>query len=94
MIFINLGAVYPCINSVGHVSCTLLPYEDDGFRGGRAIYEAADNGGNYNIFGFTPTFAFAFEGCTVLTRNCPSIGGSFEMRLVCFLPKNRCSNVL
>ena len=95
VIFINLGAVYPCISSYSHVSCTLLPNEDDGFHGGRAIYEAADSGGNFGIFS-TPTFAFAFEGCTTLTNTCLSIPDSFttEYYLVCFLPRSRCSNVL
>ena len=96
VIFINLGAVYPCISSFRDVSCSLLPNEDDGFRGGRAIYKAADDGGNFEIFGSTPTFAFAFEGCTELTSTCPSIPDGFRTGyyLVCFLPRSRCSNVL
>ena len=96
VIFINLGAVYPCISSFRDISCTLLSNEDDGFHGGRAIYEAADDGGNFEIFGSTPTFAFAFEGCTALITTCPSIPDSFltEYYLVCYLPRSRCSNVL
>lgn len=96
-IFINLEAVYPCITDYHHISCKLFPSEDDGFRRGRAIFEASDNGGGFRVFGgHSTTYAFALEGCTQLSPYCITniVSGSarYSMRfaLVCFLPSNQC----
>lgn len=94
-IFINLEAVYPCITDYHHISCKLFPSEDDGFRRGRAIFEASDNGGNFRIFGaHSTTYAFALEGCTQLSSRCITniVSARFNMAftLVCFLPSSQC----
>ena len=95
-LFINLEALYPCVTSYAHVSCKLFPSEDDGFRGGKAIFEASDGGGNFQIFGGnnTTTYAFAVEECTQLTSSCTNIPPGFSMvfTLVCLLPSSRCTN--
>ena len=93
-LFVNMEALYPCISHFKHVSCKLFPSEDDGFRGGRAIFEAGDNGGNFRIFGgHTVTYAFAIEGCTQLTASCVNNGrGDMRFILVCLLPSSRCSD--
>ena len=97
-IFINLGALYPCVTHSDHISCKLFPSEDDGFRSGRAIFEAGDGDGDFNVFsaGNSPVFAFAVEGCSVLTSTCTSIPSTYatDLVLVCLLPRSRCSNAL
>lgn len=97
-LFLNLEAIYPCINSYNHVSCKLFPSEDDGFRAGRAIFEASDNGGDFtNIFGnnYFITYAIAVEGCRELTSSCTNIPPNYVMgfTLVCLLPSSRCSDI-
>ena len=95
-LFINLKAVYPCVTSYTHISCKLFTSEDDGFRGGKAIFEASDNGANFQIFGGTTiiTYAFAVEGCAQLTSSCTNIPPDYAMdlTLVCLLPSSQCSN--
>ena len=97
-IFLNLEAIYPCINSSNHVSCKLFSSEDDGFRRGLAIFEAGDSGGTFQIFGGTSTvtYAFAVEGCRELTSSCTNIPLGLEMdfTLVCVLPSSQCSGTL
>ena len=96
-LFVNLEAVYPCITHFSHISCKLFPSEDDGFRGGKAILEAGDNGGNFRVFGGNSvTYAFALETCTQLTSRCitnrVSPRSSMAFTLVCLLPSSQCSN--
>ena len=94
-LFVNLEALYPCVTSYAHASCKLFPSEDDGFHGGKAIFEASDGGGNFQIFGGknTMTYAFAVEECTQLTSSCTNIPPGFHMdfTLVCLLPSSRCT---
>ena len=96
-LFVNLDTLYSCTNSNhDRVSCKLFPNEDDGFRGGRAIFEASDDGGNFNIFGSSKvTYAFAFEGCTELNSTCINLPGGYYMSfsLVCLLPSRQCSDL-
>ena len=69
--------------------CHLLPYEDDGFRKGKAIIEATDGGNNLNIFGNTGsirTYGFAFTGCAVLNGANGCLSSSWERVLACYLP--------
>ena len=89
-IFINVEAVYPCVSYRHQISCKLFPNEDDGFRGGRAIFEAMDNGGHFRIFNGT-TYAFAIEGCSQLNYNCYSSTITLTFRLVCLVPSSVCS---
>ena len=96
-VFINLEAVYPCITHFRHISCKLFPSENDGFRRGRAIFEASDNGGNFRVFGGdSTTYAFALEGCTQLSSRCITntvpARFSMEFTLVCLLPSSQCFN--
>ena len=63
-IFIHVEAVYPCATHYQQISCKLFPNEDDGFRGGRAIFEAMEGGStDFGVFGGI-TYAFAIEGCS------------------------------
>ncbi len=88
-IFIHVAAVYPCATQYQQISCKLFPNEDDGFRGGRAIFEAMDDGGNFGFSG--ATYAFAIEGCSQLNYNCYSSAVSMAFTLVCLVPSSVCS---
>ena len=89
-IFIHVEAVYPCATQHNHISCKLLPNEDDGFRGGRPILEAMDNGGNFGAFSGV-TYAFAIEGCSQLNFTCYSSTFTLEYILMCLVPSSVCS---
>ena len=90
-IFVHVEAVYPCATQTHQISCKLFPNEDDGFRGGRAIFEAMDNGQNFGVFSGT-TYAFAIEGCSQISYSCYSSEFTLEYTLVCLLSSNVCSN--
>ena len=89
-IFIHVEAVYPCATDHHQISCKLFPNEDDGFRGGRAIFEAMDNGGNFGVFSGN-TYAFAIEGCSQIDYSCYSSSVLLEFTLVCLVPSRACS---
>ena len=91
-IFIHVETVYPCATSYQHISCKLFPNEDDGFRGGRSILEAMDNGVNFRVFSGV-TYAFAIEGCSQINYTCYSSGITLTFTLVCLLPSSECSNM-
>ena len=82
-----MAAVYPCATEI---TCKLFPNEDDGFRGGRAIFDAMDNGGNFGVFSGT-TYAFAIEGCSQIDYSCYSSSFLLEFILVCLVPSSVCS---
>ena len=90
-IFIHVEAVYPCATRYQQISCKLFPNEDDGFRGGRAIFEAMDSGGNFGVFSGI-TYAFAIEGCSQI-NNCYTVSSGITMTftLVCLVPSSVCS---
>ena len=90
--FVNLEGVFPCIAGTPeyHPVCKLFTYEEDGFRNGRAVIDAADIGNNFNVFSGTntATFGFAFSDCPTFTNDCfPSFT---QYSVVCLLPRNRC----
>jgi hypothetical protein len=87
-----MAAVYPCATQSQQISCKLFPNEDDGFRGGRAIFEAMDNGYNFGVFNGT-TYAFAIEGCSQINYNCYTQSSSItlDFTLVCLVPSSVCS---
>ena len=90
-IFIHVEAVYPCATQHHQISCKLFPNEEDGFRGGRAIFEAMDNGVNFGVFSGI-TYAFAIEGCSQI-NNCYTVspGITLTFTLVCLVPSSVCS---
>ena len=73
-LFVNLEGVFPCLVGTPeyHPVCKLFTYEEDGFRNGRAVIDAADIGNNFNVFtgGNRATFGFAFTGCPTFTNDC------------------------
>ena len=89
-IFIHVEAVYPCATSYHQISCKLFPNEEDGFRGGRAIFEAMDEGINFQVFNGT-TYAFAIEGCSQINYDCYSSTVVLTFTLVCLVPSSVCS---
>ena len=90
-IFIHVQAVYPCVTYYRQISCQLLPSEDDGFRGGRVIFEAMDNGKDFRVFSGT-TYAFALEGCSQINSTCYASGYRYEFILMCLISSSVCSN--
>ena len=88
-IFFHVKAIYPCATYHHQITCKLFPNEDDGFRGGRAILEAMDNGGHL-AFNET-TYAFAIEGCSQINYDCFSRAISLTFTLVCLVPSSVCS---
>ena len=89
-VFVHVEAVYPCATNSRRISCKLFPNEDDGFRGGRAIFEAMDDT-NFGVFNET-TYAFAIEGCSQINYSCYSSDFTLEYFLVCLVPSSVCSN--
>ena len=91
-IFIHVEAVYPCVTQYQQISCKLFPNEDDGFRGGRAIFEAMDNGRTFGVFNGI-TYAFAIEGCSQIDYNCYTVSPRITLTftLVCLVPSSVCS---
>ena len=91
ILFINLQALFPCLSGANfHPACSLFTSEEDGFRGGKAIIQAADIGNNFRIFSRTvnyETFGYGVAGCTTFDRSCVD---NLELDLVCLLPRNRC----
>lgn len=91
-VFVNIEGVFPCV--VGspeyHPVCKLFTYEEDGFRNGHAVIDAADIGNNFNIFSGSnrATFGFAFTGCATLTTDCFPVFSQYS--IVCLLPRDRC----
>ncbi len=90
-IFIHVQAVYPCVTQYHQISCQLLPSEDDGFHGGRAIFEAMDSGRDFGVFNGT-TYAFALEGCSQINSTCYASGYRYEFILMCLIPSSVCLN--
>ena len=90
--FVNMNGVYPCLaGPTGNVPiCKLFTYEEDGFRNGRAVIDAADGGNNFAIFGGNnlATFGFAISGCATMNNACFPV--STEYSIVCLLPRSRC----
>ena len=88
----NMIEAFPCIQSLSSYLpvCKVFTYEDDGFRGGRAIIEASDGGNGFRVFNGTlkGVFAFGFSGCPEMTTDCfPRYA---EYVISCYLPRNRC----
>ena len=90
--FVNIDALFPCLNP-GAPICSVFTFEEDGFRGGRALIAAADGGNNFPVFGSASqniaSFGFGFSGCSQITLSC--FGVSSEYSIVCLLPRNRCA---
>ena len=88
-IFIHMQAVYPCVTHYYHISCKLLPNEDDGFRGGRAILEVMD--ADFGVFSGT-TYAFALQGYSQINSACYTSGFTYGFTLMCLIPSSVCSS--
>ena len=91
-LFVNLEGVFPCIIGTPeyHPVCKLFTYEEDGFRNGHAVIDAADIGNDFNVFTGTnrATFGFAFSGCSTFTNECFPTHTQYS--IVCLLPRDRC----
>ena len=94
-VFVNLEGVFPCLRSVSsyHPICQILSDEEDGFRDGKALIGAGDDGNNFHIF--TPTssrfvtYGVAVQGCPEFSSTCFPRSVSFN--IACYLPRAVCS---
>ena len=89
-LFVNLQTLFPCLTSNVHPACSIFTSEEDGFRGGKPIIQAADIGNNFRIFSTSSnfeTFGFAVSGCSTFASSCVS---TLEVELVCLFPRGRC----
>ena len=92
--FINLEAVFPCLAPLTdyYPICRVYTDEDDGFRRGRDLIDAADTGNDLRVFSTTEnilTYGVAIQGCPVLNADC---WASFtSLSVVCLLPRGPCS---
>ena len=92
--FINLEAVFPCLVPLTeyYPICRVYTDEDDGFRRGRDLIDAADIGNDLRIFSSTQnilTYGVAIQNCPVLNVDCWSHWTS--LAVVCMLPRGACS---
>ena len=91
-LLINMVEAFPCIQSLSSYLpvCKVFTYEDDGFRGGRAIIEASDSGNGFRVFNGTlkGVFAFGLTGCPELTLDC--FPRYVEYVISCYLPRRTC----
>ena len=91
VLFVNLQALFPCLSGANfHPACSIFTSEEDGFRGGKPIIQAADIGNHFRIFSSSTnfeTFGFGVAGCSTFVSSCVS---TMEVELVCLLPRNRC----
>ena len=92
--FINLEAVFPCLAPLTeyYPICRVYTDEDDGFRRGRDLIDAADIGNDLRIFSTTDnilTYGVAIQNCPVLNTDCWSHYTS--LAVVCMLPRGPCS---
>lgn len=90
-LFVNIEGVFPCIAGTPehYPVCEVFTYDEDGFRNGRALIEAADCGNNLRIFsGTAATFGFGFSGCSTMNTDC--FAHYTEYAIVCLLPRSRC----
>ena len=91
-VFINLKELFPCNTGHGMPSCTRFTHEEDGFNGGKAILQAADNGNNFKSL--TPQekillmVLHAVQGCEYFNTDC--FPAYYEIRVICLLPRKFC----
>lgn len=92
--FINLEAVFPCLAPLTdyYPICRVYTDEDDGFRRGRDLIDAADIGNDLRVFSTTEsilTYGVAIQNCPILNVDCWSHWTSLSV--VCLLPRGACS---
>lgn len=92
VLFVNLQGLFPCLSGANfHPACSIFTSEEDGFRKGKPIIQAADIGNHFRIFSSSSnmeTFGFGVAGCSTFDSSCVS---SMEVELVCLLPSSVCN---
>ena len=93
-VFINLEGVFPCLAPLNtyYPICRVFTEEEDGFRKGRALIDAADLGNNFRVFsssGNILTYGIAIQQCPEFNTTCfPHYHG---FTVACYLPRSACS---
>ena len=93
-LFINIEGVFPCLAQLSNYYpiCHVFTDEEDGFRNGKAVIDAADSGNDFRIFSPSSdirTYGFAIQDCPEFNTTCFSNYLSFNV--VCYLPRASCS---
>ena len=85
-LFVKIQGLYPCTQSIPNYEpvCTTFTRDEDGFRNAKRFIQAADTGGNINVFGGDSVFALAVEGCPEMNEDCLHSWAQFDV--VCMLP--------
>ena len=92
-VFINMEGVFPCLQSLSSYApiCQVFSEEEDGFRGGKALIGAGDNGNNFRVFSSTSdilTYGLAIQDCPEWTTCFPT---NHSFMVACYLPRAACS---
>ena len=89
-IFINLNKLFPCAGQSARKNIYhAFSYEEDGFKQGKALLEAADNGGNFEIFGKdVNTYGITIQDCPLMFGYSGCLPGGFSKVIVAALPRS------
>ena len=92
-VFINLEGVFPCLAPPTNYNpiCHVFTDEEDGFRGGRALIDAGDSGGDFRVFSSSSnilTYGIAIQECVEFNTTC--FPGYHSFSVVCYLPRSVC----
>ena len=92
-VFINMEGVFPCLQSLSNYNpiCQVFSDEEEGFRGGKALIGAGDNGLNFRVFSSSSgilTYGVAIQDCPEWTTSCFPNFHSFNV--ACYLPRATC----
>ena len=69
-------------------SLTAFSYEEDGFNQGKALLEAADTGGDFEIFGKgVNTYGITIQDCPLMFGYAGCLPGGFSKIIVVALPR-------
>ena len=87
-IFINLDKLFPCAKKGHKTIAHAFSYEEDGFNQGKALLEAADTGGDFEIFGKgVNTYGITIQDCPLMFGYAGCLPGGFSKIIVVALPR-------
>jgi hypothetical protein len=94
-VFINMEGVFPCLQSLSNYNpiCQVFSDEEDGFRSGKALIGAGDNGNHFRVFSTNSnilTYGVAIQDCPEFNTTCFPTFHRFT--IACYLPRAACSS--
>ena len=84
--FVKIQDVFPCTQDIANYEpvCSVFTQDEDGFRRGKRLIQAADIGNNIQVVGGDSVFALAVEGCPEMNADC--LHTNVQIEIVCMLP--------